>query len=318
MARRTDASDSSDDAAASLGTDPIRTDGGGHGVSSDGSTAGHDPDGPVGPDSPHEPDVAHDEHEHRSRWPLVAAVGAGGLYGGVAIAILGHETELIPPLVGVALAVVGTIVLLAGIAGWVDEVFLAPAHSGGGGSSRESYVWTTLLFLTTDVSTFGALFVYYFFVRVGTWPPEELPPLLGSLVIVNTALLLASSVTFHYAHEALEDGNRRRFLGLLGTTLVLGIVFLGGQVYEYYEFVVHEGFSITSGVFGTAFYGLTGLHGFHVALGVGGIAVLCWRALRGHYGPDRDTSVATVSLYWHFVDFVWVFLVLVLYVGASV
>ncbi|WP_339103610.1 cytochrome c oxidase subunit 3 [Haloterrigena salinisoli] len=318
MARRNDASESSD-ATSSLETDPIRTDGGGHGVSSDGATTGHDPDGPVGPDSPHEPDIDHDEHEHRSRWPLVAAAGAGGLYGGAAIAVLGNGTGLIPPLVGVALAVVGAIVLLAGIAGWIDEVFLAPARAGAGGtSSRESYVWTTLLFLTTDVSTFGALFIYYFFVRIGTWPPTELPPLLGSLVIVNTAILIASSVTFHYAHEALEDGNRRRFLGLLGTTLALGVVFLGGQAYEYYEFIVHEGFSLASGVFGTAFYGLTGLHGFHVALGVGGIAVLFWRALRGDYGPERDTSVATVSLYWHFVDFVWVFLVLVLYVGATI
>ncbi|PCR90220.1 cytochrome c oxidase subunit 3 [Natrinema ejinorense] len=261
----------------------------------------------------------HDEHDHRSRWPLVAAAGAAGLYGGVAISIFGDVTDLLPSVIGIALAVVGTIVLLAGVAGWIDQAFL-PAARGPHGSptSRESYVSTTLLFLATDVSTFGALFVYYFFVRIGTWPPEELPPLLGSLVIVNTTILVASSVTFHYAHEALEDGDRRRFLGLLGTTLVLGLVFLAGQAYEYYEFVAAEGFTLTSGVFGTAFFGLTGLHGFHVALGVGAIAVLCWRALRGHYGPNRDTSVATVSLYWHFVDLVWLFLVVVLYVGASV
>lgn len=259
------------------------------------------------------------EHEHRSRWPLVAAAGAAGLYGGVAVFILGDETDLIPPLVGVGLAIVGTIVLLAGVAGWVNQAFLAPRpDSQGAPKSRESYVSATLLFLATDVSTFGGLFVYYFFVRIGTWPPEELPPLLGSLVLVNTAILIVSSVTFHYAHEALEHDNRRRFLGLLATTLALGLVFLGGQVLEYYEFVTHEQFTLASGVFGTAFYGLTGLHGLHVALGVGGIAVLCWRALRGHYGPNRDTSVATVSLYWHFVDVVWLFLVVVLYVGASV
>lgn len=262
----------------------------------------------------------HDDHghDHRSRWPLVAAAGATGLYGGVAIAIFGSETDLAPPLLGVALAIVGTIILLAGVAGWVEQAFLAPARDAQGNpSSRASYVSTTLLFLGTDISTFGALFVYYFFVRIGTWPPAELPPLLGSLVVINTAILLASSVTLHYAHEALEDGNRGRFLGLLGTTLALGLVFLAGQGYEYYEFVAAEGFTLSSGVFGSAFFGLTGLHGLHVVLGVGGIAVLCWRALRGHYGPERDTSVATVSLYWHFVDAVWLFLVVVLYVGAS-
>jgi cytochrome c oxidase subunit 3 len=261
----------------------------------------------------------HDDHDHRSRWPLIAAAGAAGLYGGVAVSILGAETALVPPLIGISLAVVGTIVLLAGLAGWIEQAFLAPTRETlGAPKSRESYVSTTLLFLATDVSTFGALFVYYFFVRIGSWPPEELPPLLGSLVLVNTAILVASSVTVHYAHESLEDGNRRRFLALLGTTLGLGLVFLVGQAYEYYEFVTAEGFTLASGVFGTAFFGLTGLHGFHVTLGVAGIAVLCWRALRGHYGPARDTSVATVSLYWHFVDAVWLVLVVVLYVGASV
>lgn len=260
-----------------------------------------------------------DHNHHRSRWPLIAAAGAAGLYAGIGIYIFGRETDILPPVTGVALAVLGTIVLLAGVAGWVDQAFLAPAQDARPGpTSRRSYVSTTLLFLATDVSTFGALFVYYFFVRIGTWPPEELPPLLGSLVVVNTALLLTSSVTFHYAHEALEGDNRRRFLGLLGTTLALGIIFLAGQTYEYYEFITAEGFTLSSGVFGSAFFGLTGLHGLHVTLGVLGIAMLCWRALRGHYRPDRDTSIATVSLYWHFVDFVWIFLVVVLYVGASV
>jgi cytochrome c oxidase subunit III len=272
--------------------------------------------GPHNPPPESHGDHDHDEHEHVSKWPLIAALGAGGLYAGVAIALLGTAAGVLPPIVGVALAVLGTIVLLAGVAGWVDQAFLGSARAEHG-KSRESYVSTTLLFLATDVSTFGALFVYYFFVRIGTWPPQELPPLLTSLVLVNTLILISSSVTFHYAHEALHDGNRRRFLGLLGTTLVLGVVFLGGQAYEYYEFVVHEGFTLSTGIFGTAFFGLTGLHGLHVALGIGGIAVVFWRGLRGHYGPGQDASVTTVSIYWHFVDVVWIFLVIVLYVGGT-
>ncbi|WP_436343686.1 cytochrome c oxidase subunit 3 [Natronorubrum sp. FCH18a] len=316
MSARFDGSDDRDEPSETAAT---RADGAGH-VSRDDQgeiTDPDGPDGPVGPDSPHEPgDHGHDEH--RSRWPLVTGLGAGGLYSGVAIYLLGVAAGVAPPLLGIGLAVVGTIILLAGVAGWVDEAFLAPARAHAEQTkSRESYVSTTLLFLATDVSTFGALFIYYFFVRLGAWPPESLPPLLTSLVLVNTLILITSSVTIHYAHEALHDGNRRRFLGLLGTTLALGVIFLGGQAYEYYEFIVHEGFSLGSGVFGSGFFALTGLHGLHVALGVGGIAVVFWRGLRGHYGTERDTSVATVSLYWHFVDVVWVFLVLVLYVGAA-
>ncbi|MFC4541957.1 heme-copper oxidase subunit III [Halosolutus amylolyticus] len=308
-----------------------RPDGSGHGRARDRSgpypadsgpdagDPGGDHGGPAGP-GPDPGGHGHDdhEHEHRSRWPLVTGIGAAGLYGGVAIALLGATTEVFPPVIGVGLAVLGTIVLLAGVAGWVDETFLAPAREAEtSGKSRESYVSTTALFLATDVSTFGALFVYYFFVRVGAWPPQEVPTLLSSLVAINTLILVTSSVTFHYAHEALDEGHRRRFLGLLGTTLLLGVVFLAGQAYEYYEFVVHEGFTLADGVFGSAFYGLTGLHGLHVTLGVGGLAVLCWRGLRGHYGPDRDTSVATVGLYWHFVDAVWLFLVAVVYLGTA-
>ncbi|WP_081661673.1 cytochrome c oxidase subunit 3 [Halopiger djelfimassiliensis] len=295
---------------------PTRSDGG----SSTSPTAADDvprgdPDG-TGTGGEH---GSHDAGDHRSRWPLVAAFGAAGLYSGAAISLLGATAGVVPPLAGIGMACVGAIVLLAGVAGWVDEAFLAPARDRQGRrKSRRSYVSTTLLFLATDVSTFGALFVYYFFVRIGAWPPRELPPLLTSLVLVNTAILITSSVTLHYAHEALHDGNRRRFLSLLGTTLGLGVIFLAGQGYEYYEFVAREGFTLSSGVLGSAFFGLTGLHGLHVALGVGGIALLWWRGLRGHYGPDRDTSVATVSLYWHFVDAVWVGLVAVLYVGSGI
>jgi len=175
-----------------------------------------------------------------------------------------------------------------------------------------------VLFLLSDVATFSAGFIYFAFIRAGAWPPTHLPHLLGSLVLVNTLLLLASSVTIHYAHHALEHGNRRRFLGLLATTVLLGVVFLGGQALEYYEFIVDEGFVLSTGVFGSAFYGLTGLHGLHVSLGVVLLALTLGRALRGHYVQGRDTAVRTVALYWHFVDVVWVFLVVVLYLGVSV
>ncbi|WP_424004548.1 cytochrome c oxidase subunit 3 [Haloarcula salina] len=256
-----------------------------------------------------------DGHEHRSRWPLVAALGAASLYLGVGLAFVG--LTLVPTIVALVLGSVGALALVGGLAGWANEAFVADYFADHTGPGSEVYTGGMVLFLISDVATFAAGFVYYAFVRVGAWPPANLPHLLGSLVAVNTALLLASSVTLHYGHEALEHGNRRRFLGLLGVTLLLGVVFLGGQVLEYYEFVVGEGFTLSSGVFASAFFGLTGLHGLHVSLGVVLLGIAFARALRGHYDPERDTAIQTTALYWHFVDLVWVFLVVVVYVGAE-
>lgn len=260
----------------------------------------------------------HDEAHHVSRWPIVGALGAGVMYAGVALVILAVSAGVAPVALGGAVAVAGLVGLVAALLGWLREAYLRPYGSREPSAERrESHVWTMLLFLGTDFGTFGALFAYYAWIRVGSWPPAELPSLLGSLVVLNTLLLVASSVTFHAAHAALERGRQRWFVGLLGTTVGLGVVFLLGQALEYYEFVAHEGFTLTSGVYASAFYGLTGLHGLHVALGVVLLSIVLVRALRGHYGPERDTSVATVGLYWHFVDVVWIFLVAVLYAGAE-
>ncbi|RXK46910.1 cytochrome c oxidase subunit 3 [Halorientalis pallida] len=257
----------------------------------------------------------HHEGEHRSRWPFVAAVGAGALYAGLGLTVLATAAGVVPTAVAAAVALLGTVGLCVGLTGWVVEGFFGAPVSG---RRQRLYRLATICFLGTDVATFGAGFVYYLFVRAGAWPPTELPALLGSLVLVNTAVLLASSVTLHYAHHALNGGYQRRFRALLGVTVALGVVFLAGQVYEYYELLVVEGFGLQSGVFGSAFYGLTGLHGFHVFLGVVTLAVVFGRALGGACGPERDTSVTTASLYWHFVDAVWILLVTVLYVGAVV
>ncbi|WP_336000363.1 cytochrome c oxidase subunit 3 [Halorientalis halophila] len=256
----------------------------------------------------------HEEGEHRSRWPFVAAMGAGALYAGVALYVLTARTGVAPRAIGAGMAVLGFVGLCVGLAGWVVEAFFGHPGPGDRGAI---YRLATILFLGTDVATFGAGFVYYFFVRLSAWPPSELPHLLGSLVLLNTAILVASSFTLHFAHEGLEHGNRRRFVGLLGVTVALGVIFLVGQAVEYYELLVAEGFSLQTGVLGSAFYGLTGLHGFHVFLGVVLLGLAFGRALRGDYDAEWDTSIATTSLYWHFVDGVWLFLVVVLYAGAT-
>ena len=253
-------------------------------------------------------------HDHRSKWPIVAAAGSGLLYAGLAGYMLATATGYLPTWLGLAGAVVGALVTVFGLFGWLDEAFLSSPVSGAG---KPLYLRTMRLFLYTDVATFGTGFVVYFYLRLVDWTPAAVPHgLFGTLVIVNTALLVASSGTFHLAVSALEDDYPERFQGLMAATFLLGGVFLAGQAVEYTE-LLSEGFVPVAGGFAAVFYGLTGLHGLHVALGVLLIGIVLVRGYRGDYAPGRDTSVETVELYWHFVDAVWVFLVVAVYAGAT-
>ncbi|WP_266076619.1 cytochrome c oxidase subunit 3 [Haladaptatus caseinilyticus] len=254
-----------------------------------------------------------------SWWPFVSAFGVAGLYVGAGLYVLSHGgNDYVSPLSSAAVFVAGTVVFLIGLYGWLYHGFVDRywSYEGAGGTKLR---WAMVLFLITEVATFGAGFVYYFFIRAGTWPPtgQTIPPLVNSLVLINTLILVTSSVTLHFSHVALHRGKRRQFVGLLTLTVVLSIVFIGGQAFEYYEYITHEGFTLTSGVFGSAFFGLTGLHGLHVSLGIVLMTILLGRALIGQYNADRDTSISTVSMYWHFVDAVWIFLVVSIYAGAS-
>jgi cytochrome c oxidase subunit 3 len=255
-----------------------------------------------------------------SWWPFITALGGAGIYVGAALYIMGQGAEpIVGPMIGPATFVGSIGLFLVGIYGWLYHAFVVHFWDRGVNHHSETKLrWGMIAFLGSELATFGAVFTYYFFIRAGTWPPQELPPLTSSLVIANTALLIASSFTLHWAHVAIRNENRRNFVLGLAVTLLLGIVFIGGQVLEYYEFIVGEGFTLTSGIYSSAFFGLTGLHGLHVTLGAVILGVVFVRALFGQYSADRHVSVSTASMYWHFVDVVWVFLVVVLYAGAEI
>ncbi|WP_435179384.1 cytochrome c oxidase subunit 3 [Halorussus sp. AFM4] len=255
-----------------------------------------------------------------SWWPFVTALGGAGIYVGAALFLLGRgQQPVVNPIYGPVTFVGAVTLFLVGLYGWTYHAFVKAFWSseGHGGSALK---WGMVLFLGSELATFGAGFAYYFWIRLEAWPPSgaELPHLLGSLVLINTALLVLSSITLHWAHVELRKNNRRNFLVGLAATLVLGIVFIGGQILEYYEFIQHEGFTLASGIFGSAFYALTGLHGLHVSMGAVLLGIVFVRALYGQYTADRELSVTTVSMYWHFVDAVWIFLVVVLYAGAQI
>jgi cytochrome c oxidase subunit 3 len=143
--------------------------------------------------------------------------------------------------------------------------------------------------------------------------PEKEVPLL--LALVNTALLLTSSVTCHFAHTAMKNNNRGKFNAVLGLTLILGFTFVAVQAYEYYEAYVHLGLTLESGIYGSTFFILTGFHGFHVCMGAIMLSVQWLRSVRkGHFSSNDQFGFEASSWYWHFVDVVWVGLFLFVYI----
>lgn len=131
----------------------------------------------------------------------------------------------------------------------------------------------------------------------------------------NTVCLVSSSVTVHFAHTALKDNRRRAFNLWLAVTLLLGFTFVGLQAAEYHEAYTQLGLTLASGIYGSTFFILTGFHGFHVCLGAIMLTVQWLRATAfKHFTPEDQFGFEASSWYWHFVDVVWIGLVLFVYV----
>jgi len=173
-----------------------------------------------------------------------------------------------------------------------------------------------LLFIISEAMLFGAFFASYFFLRVvaadGDWvaPNDVEMPVMAALI--NTIILVSSSVTVHWAVDGIKRGNRFALKAGLGLTWLLGATFLFIQLNEY----IHIGFSIRDGAFGSIFYGLTGLHGAHVFVGLLLLTFANIRAWRGHFGPKPQDhlGVELPSIYWHFVDVMWIVVFLAIYI----
>jgi len=133
------------------------------------------------------------------------------------------------------------------------------------------------------------------------------------LPAINTALLLTSGATLTWAHWALMNKNRNQLIAGLILTIVLGIIFLGLQIEEYYIAYTQLDLKMTSGIYGSTFFMLTGFHGFHVTLGVIMLIVILMRCIRGHFNMEHHFGFEAVAWYWHFVDVVWLGLFIVVY-----
>ena len=134
------------------------------------------------------------------------------------------------------------------------------------------------------------------------------------LPLLNTLILLTSSVTVTIAHHALRAGHRGRILLFLGLTVLLGATFLYFQAHEYIEAYHELNLTLGSGVYGSTFFMLTGFHGLHVTLGTIMLAVIWLRVLKGHFSKDHHFGFEAVAWYWHFVDVVWLGLFMFVYI----
>ena len=133
------------------------------------------------------------------------------------------------------------------------------------------------------------------------------------LPTINTALLLSSGVTLTIAHHALRENHRGRTIAFMWMTVVLGLVFLGVQGYEYAHAYSDLNLKLTSGVYGSTFYMLTGFHGFHVLVGMLMLLFITLRLQKGHFTADKHFGFEGAAWYWHFVDVVWLGLYILVY-----
>ncbi|MFN0145915.1 MAG: heme-copper oxidase subunit III [Dehalococcoidia bacterium] len=183
-----------------------------------------------------------------------------------------------------------------------------------------------ILFAASEVMFFGGLFAAYFIARAdaGQWPPTDVLKKLQEsgvsgehvklelelwLPLIATVVLVVSSVTMQLGVWAIQKGNRSGLVKWLTISLVLGLVFLVMQMYDYSQLE----FSSRDTIFGTTFFTLTGFHGAHVAGGAIFIFVVLMRSMGGQFSASNHEAVEACSFYWHFVDVVWIALFSILY-----
>ena len=243
--------------------------------------------------------------------------------------------------------------LLAGLVWWLFVLFQwfseAVGESERGLYGRKidlSFRWSMSWFIFSEVMFFGAFFTALWWARAHSvpalgsldnallWPdfkavwPSVAAGATASpagtvqpfqtmgpfwLPTINTALLLTSGVTLTIAHHALLAGQRARTIAFMWVTVLLGVVFLCVQGYEYYHAYADLNLKLSSGVYGSTFFMLTGFHGFHVLVGMLMLLFITLRLMKGHFTPERHFGFEGAAWYWHFVDVVWLGLYILVY-----
>ena len=282
----------------------------------------------------------------KSYWPIVAAVVMFTTVFGAA-----HWLNAPPGEAGFGKGVltVGAIGILLMFFGWFRSVILESLAGNYNIQVDRSFRMGMMWFIFSEVMFFGAFFGALFYTRAisvpwlggeghGVLTHQFLwsnysaswgagggggPGSIGGrfstigpwgLPLLNTLILLSSSVTITIAHHALNSGHRGRILLFLGLTVLLGATFLNFQAHEYMEAYKELNLTLHSGVYGSTFFMLTGFHGLHVTLGTIMLAVIWLRVLKGHFNKEHQFGFEAVAWYWHFVDVVWLGLFMFVYI----
>ncbi len=263
-------------------------------------------------------DVAHaPKHPYHlvepSRWPIVGSIAAGVTTVGAVMFMHGGWPWLLP--IGFALILLTMFFWFRDV---VREATFQHLHTP---IVQLGLRYGMALFIASEVMFFAAFFWAYFDASlfpkqaVGfTWPPAYIRAFNPfELPLLNTLILLSSGVTVTWAHHALREGDRTGMLQGLALTILLGATFTCIQAYEY----THAEFAFRQGIYPTTFFMATGFHGFHVIVGTIFLTVCWFRGNRGDFKPDHHFGFEAAAWYWHFVDVVWLFLFICIYIGSS-
>lgn len=278
-----------------------------------------------------------------SPWPIIGAIGLGLIAWGAGNTVIEFTNN--QDGYGSTVLTIGIIVIAVMLFGWfrdqINESMQGLYNDQLGNSYKQGMSW----FIFSEVMFFAAFFGALFYARViavpwldgasnnamtaevlwpqfvAQWPLVKTPggtetQAMGwyGLPLINTVILVISSVTCHFAHVGLEKDKRKQLTAWLGVTIILGCIFLYLQGAEYVHAYEQLGLTLDSGIYGNTFYMLTGFHGMHVTLGTLMLIIMFLRVVKGHFTPDNHFAFQATSWYWHFVDVVWVCLFVVVYI----
>lgn len=281
----------------------------------------------------------------QSYLPIIASVALFFLAFGAGSIMIAQENS---GDLGMITLIVGFVLLLWIMIAWFNKVAEETKLGLYSAQMDRSFRWGMMWFISSEVMFFAAFFGALFYIRVlavpwlggegekgvsnmlwqgfvSQWPlmttpdPSQFPgpqkvvdP--WHIPLLNTVLLITSSVTVTFAHKMLKLNNRHLTAFWLLLTVILGVTFLYYQVIEYHEAYTELGLTLSAGVYGSTFFILTGFHGLHVTMGTIMLLCILVRILEGHFDSEKHFGFEAVAWYWHFVDVVWVGLFLFVYI----